>query len=99
MCVTNYVSSLFLLPLTLGPFFSLLCLIFLAVPSVTVGSQFPSQGSNPWPLQSNLRGPNLRAAGKVPVLHVFPLASLGVNVSGDIWTWLIFMDTVVPQAH
>lgn len=79
--------------LTLGPLFVLLCLIFFFGCAILhVGSHVPSQGLNPWPLQSNW------AAGKVPVLHVFPLASLGVNVSGNIWTRLIFMDTIVPRA-
>ena len=66
--------------------------------SVTHGISVPQPGIEPMAPAVKLQGPNRWAAGKVPVLHVFPLASLGVNVSGDIWTWLIFMDTVVPQA-
>lgn len=98
MCVTNYISSLVLLP-NPGTLFFLLCLIFFFwLCHATCGISVPQPGIEPAAPAVEVRGPNRWAAGKGPVLHVFPLALSGVTVSANIWTWLIFMDAVVPRA-
>lgn len=53
----------------------------------TCGISVPQPGIEPAAPEVEVRGLDRWAAGKVPVLHVFPLASSGVTVAADIWTW------------